>query len=67
MDYISSGKSDGATVHLGGGRIGSKGYFIEPTIFTNTKPNMKIVQEEIFGPVSVVIKFDNDEGAAFID
>jgi len=61
MDYIESGKSEGATVHLGGDRNGEEGYFINPTIFTDTKPHMKIVQEEIFGPVGVVIKFENEE------
>jgi aldehyde dehydrogenase (NAD+) len=57
MGYIKSGKEQGATVHTGGERHGSEGYFITPTIFTQTKPDMKIVQEEIFGPVGVVIKF----------
>ena len=61
MSYIDSGKSEGATLHLGGQRHGDEGYWIQPTIFTNTKPNMKIVQEEIFGPVGVVIKFDDEE------
>jgi aldehyde dehydrogenase (NAD+) len=61
MSYIDSGKQEGATVHLGGERHGNEGYFIQPTIFTDTKPNMKIVQEEIFGPVGVVIKFHDDE------
>ncbi|KAI0716189.1 aldehyde dehydrogenase [Cerioporus squamosus] len=61
MGYIESGKSEGATVHYGGHRIGKEGYFISPTIFTDTKPNMKIVQEEIFGPVCVVIKFKDDD------
>ena len=61
MSYIDSGKKDGATLHLGGGRIGSEGYFIQPTIFTNTRPDMKIVREEIFGPVGVVIKFHDEE------
>ncbi|THH27889.1 hypothetical protein EUX98_g6300 [Antrodiella citrinella] len=61
MGYIDSGKEQGATVHLGGERHGEEGYFIKPTIFTDVKPDMKIVQEEIFGPVGVVIKFDNDE------
>ena len=55
MGYIESGKNDGATVHVGGKRHGTEGYFIEPTIFTNTKPEMKIVQEEIFGPVGCVL------------
>ncbi|KAG6333421.1 hypothetical protein ID866_5671 [Astraeus odoratus] len=61
MGYIESGKKDGATVHIGGGRHGSEGYFIQPTIFLDTKPDMKIVQEEIFGPVSVLIKFKDEE------
>ncbi|ETW78463.1 hypothetical protein HETIRDRAFT_454399 [Heterobasidion irregulare TC 32-1] len=61
MSYIDSGKSEGATLHLGGQRHGDEGYWIQPTIFTNTKPNMKIVQEEIFGPVGVVIKFEDEE------
>ncbi|KAG5350572.1 hypothetical protein C0989_010338 [Termitomyces sp. Mn162] len=61
MGYINSGKEQGATVHLGGDRYGNEGYFINPTIFTDTKPDMKIVQEEIFGPVGVVIKFEDEE------
>ncbi len=61
MGYIDSGRSEGATVHLGGERIGSEGYFIAPTIFTDTKPDMRIVKEEIFGPVGVVIKFEDEE------
>ena len=61
MGYIDSGKSEGATLHHGGERVGTEGYFITPTIFTDTKPDMKIVQEEIFGPVCVVIKFHDDE------
>ncbi|KAG6811501.1 hypothetical protein H0H92_007149 [Tricholoma furcatifolium] len=61
MSYIDSGKQDGATVHTGGVRHGEEGYFIQPTIFTDVKPEMKIVQEEIFGPVGVVIKFKTEE------
>ncbi|KAF7378153.1 Aldehyde dehydrogenase [Mycena sanguinolenta] len=60
MDYINSGKKDGAKVHIGGNRHGTEGYFIEPTIFTETKEDMKIVKEEIFGPVGVVIKFKDE-------
>ncbi|KAJ7087922.1 aldehyde dehydrogenase [Mycena belliarum] len=60
MGYIESGKSEGATVHLGGERHGTEGYFIKPTIFTDTTPEMKIVKEEIFGPVGVVIKFKDE-------
>ncbi len=62
MGYINSGKDEGATCHLGGDRFGSEGYFINPTIFTNVKHDMKIVKEEIFGPVGVVIKFETEEG-----
>lgn len=61
MGYIDAGKAAGATVHLGGARWGSEGYFIEPTIFTDNTPDMKIVREEIFGPVAVVMKFEHDE------
>ncbi|TBU39638.1 aldehyde dehydrogenase [Dichomitus squalens] len=61
MGYIESGKAEGAKVHYGGHRVGDEGYYISPTIFTETKPNMKIVQEEIFGPVCVVIKFSDDD------
>lgn len=60
MSYIDSGKQQGAKVHLGGSRHGTEGYFIQPTIFTDTSPDMKIVQEEIFGPVGVVIKFTSE-------
>ncbi|KZT68472.1 aldehyde dehydrogenase [Daedalea quercina L-15889] len=61
MGYIKSGKDEGATLYEGGERIGSEGYFIRPTIFTDVKPHMKIVREEIFGPVGVLIKFKDEE------
>ncbi|KAI0294174.1 aldehyde dehydrogenase [Russula brevipes] len=61
MGYIESGKKDGAKVHLGGEQHGTVGYWIQPTIFTDTRPDMRIVQEEIFGPVCVLIKFDDEE------
>ena len=62
MNYMDSGKQEGATIHLGGERSGDKAYFIDPTIFTDTKPDMKIGREEIFGPASVVIRFDYEAG-----
>ena len=62
MGYIDSGKKDGATLYQGGERHGDEGYFINPTIFTDVKPDMKIVKEEIFGPVGVVIKFKDEAG-----
>ena len=61
MGYIESGKADGATVHHGGERFGDEGYFISPTIFGNVRPDMKIVKEEIFGPVAVVMKFKDEK------
>ena len=57
--YLESGKSDGATALAGGGRFGDRGYFVEPTVLTNTHPDMKIVREEIFGPVLVASPFTN--------
>jgi len=60
MAHVQSGKEEGATVHLGGERHGDEGYFIQPTIFTDVKPNMRIVKEEIFGPVVVVSRFKDD-------
>jgi aldehyde dehydrogenase (NAD+) len=63
MAYIDSGKKDGAKVHLGGVRHGDQGYFIKPTVFTGVRSDMKIVREEIFGPVGVVIKFKTEEGS----
>ncbi|CAH7665803.1 aldehyde dehydrogenase [Phakopsora pachyrhizi] len=61
MAYIKSGKEEGAKCVLGGNRFGNEGYFIEPTIFTDTKPEMKIMQEEIFGPVVAINKFKDEE------
>lgn len=63
IGYIESGKQEGAKVAAGGVRKGNSGYFVEPTIFTNTESDMKIVREEIFGPVAVVIKFETEEEA----
>ena len=76
MGYIEAGKQAGATVALGGNRHGNEGYFIEvrascfaehgltrtkPTVFTDVAPDMKIVREEIFGPVGVVVKFHDED------
>jgi aldehyde dehydrogenase (NAD+) len=63
MGYINSGKQQGAKVHVGGERHGTEGYWIQPTIFTDTRPDMRIVQEEIFGPVCVIIKFEDEDDA----
>jgi len=55
--YITSGKDEGASAASGGGRHGNEGYFVQPTVMVNTKDTMKVVQEEIFGPVVVATKF----------
>jgi aldehyde dehydrogenase (NAD+) len=63
MEYINHGKTEGATVALGGERHGTEGYFIQPTVFTDVTPDMKIAQEEIFGPVIAVTKFKDEADA----
>jgi len=60
MGHIESGKEEGATLARGGVRHGNEGFFIEPTVFTDVKPEMKIVKEEIFGPVCVIAKFKDE-------
>ncbi|HUC13664.1 MAG TPA: aldehyde dehydrogenase family protein, partial [Acidimicrobiales bacterium] len=55
--YLDSGKKDGAKALSGGGRKGNRGYFVEPTVLTDTRPDMRIVREEIFGPVVVAAAF----------
>ena len=61
MGYIDSGKRQGAKLVCGGGRVGERGYFIEPTVFSDVQDNMTIAQEEIFGPVQSIIKFRSIE------
>lgn len=59
LGYIESGKQQGAKLECGGKRIGDVGFFIEPTVFSNVKDDMKIAQEEIFGPVQSIFKFSS--------
>jgi aldehyde dehydrogenase (NAD+) len=62
LGYIDAGKQEGANLLTGGGRKGNLGYFIEPTVFSGVRDDMKIAKEEIFGPVMSVLKFkDVDE------
>jgi aldehyde dehydrogenase (NAD+) len=61
MGYIDSGLSEGATLACGGERIGDRGYFIQPTVFSDVQDGMKIAREEIFGPVMSIIPFKNLE------
>ena len=59
--YIESGKAEGAKVLVGGERHGDEGYFVKPTVLTGTRPEMKIVREEIFGPVVCAEKFTDED------
>ncbi|MEV8546449.1 aldehyde dehydrogenase family protein [Streptomyces sp. NPDC051572] len=63
MDYIDIGRDEGAEIAYGGNNVGEAGYFVEPTILTNVSNEMRVAQEEIFGPVLSVIPFDSDEQA----
>ncbi len=70
LKYIEIGKSEGARLLTGGKRlhhgIFSKGYFVEPTLFNNVHPAMRIAQEEIFGPVIGILRAKNFEDAVEI-
>jgi betaine-aldehyde dehydrogenase len=67
LNYIQIGKEEGANLALGGNRIEGKGledgFFIEPTVFTNVTTDMRIVREEIFGPVVTIQRFKDEEEA----
>jgi aldehyde dehydrogenase (NAD+) len=61
LGLIDSGKKEGAKLAVGGSRHGDKGYFIQPTVFTDVQDNMRIAKEEIFGPVQQIMKFKSTE------
>ena len=64
LSYIDAGKSEGAKLIAGGNRVsvdGGKGFFVEPTVFDGVNNDMKIAQEEIFGPVLATLSFDNED------
>jgi aldehyde dehydrogenase (NAD+) len=65
LSYIELGQKEGATLFIGGKARPDKGngYFVEPTVFTDVTNDMRIAQEEIFGPVLVVIPYEDDEDA----
>ena len=63
--YMEAGLNEGAKAVVGGKKVGNRGYFVEPTVLVNTTPKMKVVQEEIFGPVVTAMPFKSiDEIAA---
>jgi aldehyde dehydrogenase (NAD+) len=70
LDYIQIAKDEGAACVLGGGPASrpecGSGWFVEPTIFTGVKPDMRIAQEEVFGPVLSVIPFEDEDEAVAI-
>jgi phenylacetaldehyde dehydrogenase len=61
LGYIDSGREDGAKAVTGGERSGDRGYFVQPTVLTDTNPDMSVVREEIFGPVVCAIPFDSPD------
>jgi len=63
LDYVDIGEREGASLVTGGERVGQRGYFISPAVFANVKHEMRISQEEIFGPVVSVIKFKDEADA----
>jgi len=63
--YLDVGKKEGATVSAGGSAVGGKGYFVQPTLFSDVKNEMRIAREEIFGPVGAAIPFKDETDAVF--
>ncbi|MDZ4367672.1 MAG: aldehyde dehydrogenase family protein, partial [Afipia sp.] len=63
LDYVDIGVREGASLVTGGERVGDRGYYVSPAVFANVKHEMRISQEEIFGPVVSVIKFKDETDA----
>jgi aldehyde dehydrogenase (NAD+) len=61
LRLVASGKEQGAKLETGGAQIGTEGYFVQPTVFSNVTDQMSIAKEEIFGPVQTILKFDTLE------
>ena len=59
--FLDSGRKEGARVVTGGERVGNAGYFVAPTVLTDTRPEMSVMRNEIFGPVVCAIPFDDDD------
>ena len=59
--YLESGFREGAQAVVGGKREECSGYFVEPTVLVDTKPNMQVIQEEIFGPVVAAVPYEDPE------
>ncbi|MCC7456737.1 MAG: aldehyde dehydrogenase [Nitrospira sp.] len=63
MGYIDGARHDGASLLTGGARALEGGCFIQPTVFTDVRADMRVVREEVFGPVAVVMPFDDEDEA----
>ena len=63
---FDTARAEGATIAAGGTRIGDKGWYVAPTLFTDARPDMRIAQEEIFGPVLTALRFADEEAAVGI-
>jgi len=61
--YVAIGRAEGARLVCGGERLAGDGFFLRPAVFTDARPRMRIVDEEIFGPVVVVLTFESEEQA----
>ena len=66
LGYVDVARQEGATVAVGGGRTGDTGNFVEPTLYTHARTNMRIAQEEVFGPVLTAIPFADEAEALAI-
>ncbi|MDH4568957.1 aldehyde dehydrogenase family protein [Pseudomonas sp. BN414] len=63
LEYIETGKAEGAELYYGGKPVEGPGFYVQPTVFANCRNDMRVVQEEIFGPVLVTAPFDDEEEA----
>jgi 5-carboxymethyl-2-hydroxymuconic-semialdehyde dehydrogenase len=61
--YVGIGKEDGARLAAGGNRVGDKGWYVQPTLFTHATPDMRIAQEEVFGPFLTSLTFTTEDEA----
>lgn len=70
LDFIARARTQGATLAVGGGGpqgdVYARGYFVEPTVFSDVDPDSELAQEEVFGPVLAIIPFDTEEQAIAI-
>jgi phenylacetaldehyde dehydrogenase len=66
MSHIESARQEGATVLTGGNRSGNTGYFVQPTVLVDVTPGMRVMREEVFGPVMTVLRVPRDDDAAAV-